>query len=167
MREVQMHRVMPAGATPQEHASRPRQRALGLVAAALAVLAVGCGGAKTATNTAGSTPGGDAALSGSVNLVAYSTPQEAYEKIQTAFKQGDGKEVSFKNSFGASGDQSRAVDSGQPADYVGFALEPDMTRLVKSGKVADDWNKNETKGMVTDSVTVFVVRKGNPKGIKT
>jgi sulfate/thiosulfate-binding protein len=158
-----MHRVMPQG-------TRQRRRAVVLVAAALAVLAVGCGGAKTEANTAGSTPGGSAAptLSGSVSLVAYSTPQEAYEKIQESFKKTEGaRGLQFKNSFGASGDQSRAVDGGQPADYVGFALEPDMTRLVKSGKVADDWNKNETKGMVTDSVTVFVVRKGNPKGIKT
>jgi sulfate/thiosulfate-binding protein len=153
-------------ATPQ--GSHGRRRVVMLATIALAVLAVGCGKKEGAATTGGTTPGGGAAaLSGSVNLVAYSTPQEAYEKIQAAFKKGDGEGVNFKNSFGASGDQSRAVDGGQPADYVGFALEPDMTRLVKSGKVADDWNKNEYKGMVTDSVVSLVVRKGNPKGIKT
>ena len=50
---------------------------------------------------------------------------------------------------------------------VAFSLEPDMTRLVESGVVAKDWNAGEHKGMVTDSVVVFMVRKGNPKGIKT
>jgi sulfate transport system substrate-binding protein len=136
-----------------------------LAVTALAVLAAGCGKKENAS-TGASTPG--APLSGSVNLVAYSTPQEAYEKIQAEFKKADAaRALSFKNSFGASGDQSRAVDGGQPADYVGFALEPDMTRLVKSGKVADDWNRNEYKGMVTDSVVVLAVRKGNPKSIKT
>ena len=75
--------------------------------------------------------------------------------------------MKFNQSYGASGDQSRAVDGGQPADYVAFSLETDMTRLVKSGKVAEDWNKNQYKGMVTDSVVVFVVRKGNPKNIQT
>jgi sulfate transport system substrate-binding protein len=42
-----------------------------------------------------------------------------------------------------------------------------MTRLVEAGKVAKDWNDNDTKGIVTNSVVVFAVRKGNPKNIKT
>src|SRR5262245_6958420 len=106
------------------------RRALVLTAITLAVLAAGCG-KKDAAATGASTPGGRP-LTGSVNLVAYSTPQEAYEKIQAAFRKTDAaRGLTFKNSFGASGDQSRAVDSGQPADYVGFSLEPDMTRLVK------------------------------------
>jgi sulfate/thiosulfate-binding protein len=151
-------------ATPQVS---NRRRALVLATVALAVLAAGCG-KKGETSSGGTTPGGGASLSGSVNLVAYSTPQEAYEKIQAGLKKEDSaKGLNFKNSFGASGDQSRAVDGGQPADYVAFALEPDMTRLVKSGKVAEDWNKNQYKGMVHQSVTVFVVRKGNPKSIKS
>jgi sulfate/thiosulfate transport system substrate-binding protein len=97
-------------------------------------------------------------------LVAYSTPQEAYEQIIKAFqKTSDGKNVEFTTSFGGSGDQSRAVEAGQPADVVAFSLEPDMTRLVKAGMVADDWNSDEHKGMVTDSVVVIATREGNPK----
>ena len=46
-----------------------------------------------------------------------------------------------------------------------FSLEPDVTRLVDAGLVAPDWNAGPNKGIVTDSVVVFVVRKGNPKGI--
>jgi sulfate/thiosulfate-binding protein len=99
-------------------------------------------------------------------LVAYSTPQEAYEQIIAAYQKTDeGKNVDFTTSFGGSGDQSRAVEAGQPADVVAFSLEPDMTRLVKAGMVADDWNSDEHAGMVTDSVVVIATREGNPKDL--
>ena len=52
------------------------------------------------------------------------------------------------------------------ADFVHFSLEPDVTRLVEAGMVAADWNQNANKGVLTDSVVVFVVRKGNPKNIR-
>jgi sulfate/thiosulfate transport system substrate-binding protein len=77
-----------------------------------------------------------------------------------------GKGVSFDQSYAASGEQSRAVESGLPADVVAFSLEPDVTRLVDADLVASDWAKDEHKGMVSDSVVVLAVRKGNPKGIK-
>src|SRR5215213_6086014 len=100
-------------------------------------------------------------------LVAYSTPQEAYEQIIEAFqKTSAGKNVEFTTSFGGSGDQSRAVEAGQPADVVAFSLEPDMTRLVKAGIVADDWNSDDQAGMVTDSVVVIATREGNPKNLE-
>src|SRR5256885_5163366 len=102
-----------------------------------------------------------------LSLVAYSTPQAAYEKIIKAFQATPaGKNVTFTQSYGASGDQSRAVESGLKADIVAFSLEPDVTRLVKDGLVAADWNADATKGMVTDSVVVIATRKGNPKGIR-
>jgi sulfate transport system substrate-binding protein len=79
----------------------------------------------------------------------------------------DGKGTTFTQSYGASGDQSRAVANGLPADVVEFSFEPDMQRLVEAGKVAKDWADNDTDGIVTNSVVVFAVRKGNPKNIKT
>jgi len=102
-----------------------------------------------------------------LNLVAYSTPQQVYEdSLEPAFKDtSDGKDVDFSNSFGASGDQSRAVESGQPADVVEFSLEPDMTRLVDAGIVDSNWNQNQYKGIVTNSVVTLAVRPGNPKHI--
>lgn len=102
-----------------------------------------------------------------VDLVAYSTPQTAYHAIEAAFQKTDaGKNVSFKESYGASGDQSRAVEGGQPADYVNFSLDSDLTRLVDAKLVAPDWPKaTDTKGYVANSVVVLVVRKGNPKHI--
>jgi len=100
-------------------------------------------------------------------LVAYSTPQGAYTKLIKAFQATDaGKNITFTQSYGASGDQSRAVAAGLRADIVNFSLAPDMTRLVKAGLVSADWNAGQYKGMVTDSVVVIGTRKGNPTGIK-
>src|SRR5215208_101764 len=102
-----------------------------------------------------------------LSLVAYSTPQAAYEQIIAAYQDTPGgKNVEFSKSFGGSGDQSRAVESGLKADVVAFSLEPDMTRLVKAGLVGGDWNAGPTKGMITDSVVVIGTRKGNPKNLK-
>src|SRR5207253_5873253 len=99
-------------------------------------------------------------------LVAYSTPKSAYDKLTSAYQAtSTGKGINFTQSFGASGAQSRAVDSGQPADVVAFSTTPDITRLVKDGIVSSNWDANPQKGIVTDSVVVLVVRKGNPKHI--
>jgi sulfate/thiosulfate transport system substrate-binding protein len=127
---------------------------------ALAALAAGCGGSDDSSGSAG---GGSAKLT----LVAYSTPREVYEELIPAFaKTPAGKGVSFEQSYASSGEQSRAVESGLPADVVAFSLEPDITRLVDADLVAPDWAKNEHQGMVSNSVVVLAVRKGNPKGIK-
>jgi sulfate/thiosulfate-binding protein len=104
----------------------------------------------------------------SLTLVAYSTPSAAYGALTAAFtKTKGGANVSFKTSYGASGDQSRAVANGLPADIVNFSLQPDMDRLVQAHLVDARWSKNQYKGMVTDSIVVFVVRPGNPKHVKT
>jgi sulfate transport system substrate-binding protein len=103
-----------------------------------------------------------------LTLVAYSTPREAFAKLIPAFQQtAAGKDVSFDQSYGASGDQARAVVEGLHADVVELSLEPDMTTLVSKGIVARSWNKNQYEGMVTRSVVVFVVRDGNPKHLRT
>jgi sulfate transport system substrate-binding protein len=103
-----------------------------------------------------------------LSLVAYSTPREAYAALIPAFqKTAAGKGLSFSQSYGASGDQSRAVAAGLPADVVALSLAPDMDKLADAGLVAKDWSSGPDKGMVTDSVVALVVRKGNPKGIRT
>jgi sulfate/thiosulfate-binding protein len=105
--------------------------------------------------------------SSDLTLVAYSTPQAAFEKVIPAFQATPaGKDVSFKQSYGPSGEQSRAVANGLHADIVDFSLEPDVERLVKAGQVDASWNQNSTHGFVTDSVAVIIVRKGNPKHIQ-
>jgi sulfate/thiosulfate transport system substrate-binding protein len=99
-------------------------------------------------------------------LVAYSTPKSAYEELIPGFQATPaGKGVSFSQSYGGSGEQSRAVSNGQHADVVNFSLEPDVERLVKAGMVSPSWNQNATHGFVTNSVVVIIVRKGNPKHI--
>jgi sulfate/thiosulfate transport system substrate-binding protein len=127
--------------------------ALSLVAA----VAIGCGGSGS---------GGDE--SKNLSLVAYSTPKEAYEGIIPAFeKTPDGNGIEVGQSYGSSGDQERAVESGLDADVVALSLEPDVTKLVDKDLVAPDWKKDKYKGFVTKSVVVFVTRKGNPKRIHT
>ena len=128
--------------------------------AAVALLAASCGG----TSEASGEGGGSSKLS----LAAYSTPREAYAELIPAFaKTPEGEGVSISQSYGASGEQSRAVESGLPADVVAFSLAPDVTRLVEAGIVAEDWASDDHDGMVTDSVDFFAVRVGNPKGIET
>ena len=102
-----------------------------------------------------------------LTLVAYSTPREAYADLIKAFQATPaGSNVTFSQAYGASGEQSRAVAAGLPADVVAFSLEPDISKLVTAGLVSADWNKDKFHGMVTDSVVVFVVRKGNPKHVR-
>jgi sulfate transport system substrate-binding protein len=103
-----------------------------------------------------------------LGLVAYSTPQAAYAALIPAFQATpQGKGVTFSQSYGASGDQSRAVLAGLPADVVALSLEPDVTKLVQAGLVSASWNQDAYHGMVTDSVAVIVTRKGNPKHLQT
>jgi sulfate transport system substrate-binding protein len=147
-----------------DRARHSHVRALALGVLGLLATAA-CGGV---ASSPGGASGGSSLPAAKLALVAYSTPQEAYEKIFTAFQAtSPGRDVTFSESYGASGDQSRAVDSGLPADVVAFSLEPDITRLVNDGIVAKDWNTNQYKGFVTESVVVLAVRKGNPKHIKT
>jgi sulfate transport system substrate-binding protein len=153
---------------------RLRRSLLAATATACAsLLAVACGSSSstTAANTTVTTA--DPAFQGTplpaaqLALVAYSTPQEAYAKIIAAFQKTQvGKNITFSQSYGASGDQSRAVAAGLPADVVAFSLETDVTRLVKANLVATDWSTGADKGIVTDSVVVIGTRKGNPKGLR-
>jgi sulfate/thiosulfate transport system substrate-binding protein len=134
----------------------------GLALLTMLFVASGCGGQSDA-----SSGGGGDGSGGKLTLVAYSTPEEAYKELIPAFNETpEGKGVSFSQSYAASGEQSRAVEGGLPADVVEFSLEPDMTRLTDADLVDKSWNQNEHKGMVTNSVVVLMVRKGNPKNIK-
>jgi len=132
---------------------------LALTALLMTVLAAGCGGGDNATGASG----------GNIDVVGYSTPEAVYEEaLEPGFEATpEGEGVSFSNSFGASGDQSRAVEAGQPASVVHFAQGGDMIRLVESGDVAPDWNKEKYDGIAQNSVVVMTVRKGNPEGLKS
>jgi sulfate transport system substrate-binding protein len=127
-----------------------------------ALVAAGCGGASDSKKATASSGGGSGKTQ--LSLVAYSTPEVVYDEVIPQFQKTEpGAGVSFKTSYGASGDQSRAVEAGQKADVVAFSLEPDLDRLVKAGLVS----QGAENKWVSTSVVSFVVRKGNPKNIKT
>ncbi len=136
----------------------------------IALVVAGCGG--SSDSSSGSSPSSGSSSSGGAKLdvVGYSTPESVYqERLEPVFEETpEGEGVSFSNSFGASGDQSRAVVAGQPASVVHFSQAGDMERLVEEGElVSKDWENNTYKGIASNSVVVLVVRKGNPKGIKS
>jgi sulfate transport system substrate-binding protein len=144
----------------------------------VALIVAGCGGGGS-SSSGGSTSGGtgtsEESSGGSsggakLSVVGYSTPESVYaEALEPAFeKTPEGKGVTFSNSFGASGDQSRAVAAGQPASVVHFSVSSDMERLVEEGEiVSKDWEKQPYGGYATNSVVVILVEKGNPLGIKS
>jgi sulfate/thiosulfate transport system substrate-binding protein len=130
-----------------------------LVVACAAVVLSSCSSTASGSGGSGTT---------TINLVAYSTPALAYSKLISAFeKTPAGKNISITTSFGASGTQATDVVNGAPADVVNFSLEPDMAKLVKADLVSKSWDTvGPDAGMVTNSVVVFVVRKGNPAHIQ-
>ncbi len=135
---------------------------LALIAVLANVVAACQGGPSDVVGGAGPTN-----AQSSITLVAYSVPEPGWSKVIPAFNAWEGgKGVQVITSYGASGDQSRGVVDGKPADVVNFSVEPDITRLVKAGKVSKDWNTDATKGIPFGSVVTLVVRKGNPKNIK-
>ena len=134
--------------------STERSLAVALAAAliALSALVVACGGSSSGTD---------------LSLIAYTTPQEAYAEIIPAFKKtAAGKDADFKQSYGASGDQARAVEAGLDADVVALSLAPDVDKLVEAGKVDKSWANDKYDGFVTNSVVALTVRKGNPENIR-
>ncbi len=150
--------------------TRRRSVKIGLPAALLvlliAVFAAGCGG--SSDSTTGSDSGSSEAASSTWSATPPPNPSTPKPSSPPSRKASKGAGVSFSNSFGASGDQSRAVAAGQPASVVHFAQAGDMERLVEEGEiVAKDWDQQPYKGIAQDSVVVITVRKGNPDGIKS
>ena len=103
-----------------------------------------------------------------LSLVGYAVPREALGAVIKAWQQTpDGQDVSFTQSYGASGDQARAVAAGLRADVVQLSTGLDIDLLVQAGLVDARWNRQSFGGIVTNSLVVFAVRDGNPKKIKS
>ena len=131
----------------------PSRRVTGLTA----LLAVGALGFSACSGSDAASP------AKTVNLYGYSVLEQANTGVIAAFETTEaGKDVDFKESYGASGDQSRAVEAGAKADEVHLSLEPDVTRLVDAGLVDPSWKDSPANGSCTSSIVVMVVRKGNP-----
>jgi sulfate transport system substrate-binding protein len=136
------------------------KRHIPLLSTALAIAALGlsaCGSSSSSSSSGGG---------GHLELVAYSTPQSAYAKLIVAFQATPaGRGVTFSQSFGASGQQSKQVLAGLPADVVALSLAPDVDKLAKAGLVSPTWSAGPGQGVVSTTVAVIIVRKGNPKHI--
>jgi sulfate/thiosulfate-binding protein len=102
-----------------------------------------------------------------LSLVGYAVPREALGAVIRAWQQTpDGRDVSFTQSYGASGDQARAVAAGLGADIVQLSTGLDIALLVKAGLVDPKWDTQSFRGIATNSIVVFAVRDGNPKKIR-
>lgn len=138
-----------------------------LAGSAAAVSLAACGSSSaSSSNGSGSSDGSSG--SKTINIVGYSVLQQANKGVEAAFeKTAAGKGVTFKESYGASGDQSRAVLAGQKADEVHLSLAPDVQKLADAGLVSKDWASTPTHGDCSSSIVVIAVRPGNPKNIHT
>ncbi|HSM91923.1 MAG TPA: sulfate ABC transporter substrate-binding protein [Anaeromyxobacteraceae bacterium] len=113
------------------------------------------------------------AAAGEVTLlnVSYDPTRELYEEFNAAFakhlKATTGQALKVKQSHGGSGKQARAVIDGLEADVVTLALAYDVGAVAKAGFIAADWQKRLPQNASPyTSTIVFLVRAGNPKGIK-
>ena len=126
--------------------------------------------------------GGDAAADrdkhdaphASVNLlnVSYDPTRELYRQVNAAFAThweatAGGQKISIRQSHGGSGGQARAVIDGLEADVVTLALAYDVQAISQAGLIAPDWSARLPHNSAPyTSTIVFLVRKGNPKGIR-
>ncbi len=148
-----------------------------LVGVSLSVAIASCSGGNAGSEGNPSAGGGNAspvAATGDVELtlVSYAVTRAAYEKIIPQFtanwKQEHNQNVTFEESYGGSGSQTRAVIDGLEADVVALALALDTQRIEKAGLIEPGWEKEApNNAIVHKSVAALVTRDGNPKGIKT
>jgi sulfate/thiosulfate transport system substrate-binding protein len=106
-----------------------------------------------------------------LTLVSYSVTQAAYEKIIPKFaaewKAEHNQDVTFKQSYGGSGSQTREVIDGLEADVVALALALDTQKLVEAGLIQPEWEKEApNNAIVHRSVAALVTRDGNPKNVQ-
>lgn len=150
---------------------------LSLVAAFLSIAIAACsGGGGGNTSESPTTPGANPVSANKQNveitLVSFAVTKAAHEAIIPKFiekwKQEQNQTVTFKQSYGGSGTQTRAVIDGLEADVVHLALALDTQKIEKAGLIQPGWEKEvPNDGIVSKSVAALVTRDGNPKGIKT
>jgi len=143
--------------------SRHPQRAIALAVFALGAILIGAPAALAQTS----------GRSVSLLDVSYDATRELYAALDRAFavywKQKTGQDVVIRQSHGGSGAQANAVIQGLEADVVTLALAPDIDLIAaKAGLLGADWQKKLPQDATPyTSTIVFLVRKGNPKNIRT
>ncbi len=171
----QLHRSQqPPAGTNQSLSSLKRFVSLFLVGITLSLAVASCGSGST--NNPAATPGGasSAANKGNVELtlVSFAVTKAAHAAIIPKFveqwQKEKGQTVTFSESYGGSGSQTRAVIDGLEADIVHLALALDTQKIEKAGLIQPGWEKAAPNGgIVSKSVAGIVTREGNPKNIKT
>lgn len=154
--------------------------ALFLVGISLSVVIAACSGngASNSSSNSGDTSGSTASPVAAnkqdvkLTLVSFAVTKAAHDAIIPKFveqwKKENNQNVSFEQSYGGSGSQTRAVIDGLEADIVHLALGLDVDKIEKAGLISPGWEKeNPNNGVVSKSVAALVTRPGNPKGIKT
>jgi sulfate/thiosulfate transport system substrate-binding protein len=139
-----------------------------------ASLTVGIAACTDGSSTTASSPGTGSNTAKSpveLTLVSFAVTQAAYEKIVPLFtekwQQEQNQEVTFNQSYGGSGSQTRAVIDGLEADVVALALALDTKKIEKANLIQPGWEKElPNNSIVTQSVAALVTREGNPKNIK-
>lgn len=141
------------------------------MSATLSLCLFACNNSKDARSTGGSKSGAET-KDVEITLVGYAVPKAAHDAIIQKFtakwQQEHNQKVTFKQTYGGSGTQTRAVVDGLPADVVHLALGSDVNKLAKASLIAADWNqKLPNQGIVARSVVAIITRAGNPKHIKS
>lgn len=140
-----------------------------VVGVSLSVAIAACTGSN---NNTASNPSGSGSKDVELTLVSFAVTRAAHEKIIPNFveqwKKDHNQNVTFKQSYGGSGSQTRAVIDGLEADVVHLALALDTKKVEKAGLIQPGWEKEApNEAIVSKSVGAIVTRAGNLKGIKT
>ncbi|MBW4570855.1 MAG: sulfate ABC transporter substrate-binding protein [Tolypothrix carrinoi HA7290-LM1] len=176
-------RVKQSGLTIEHLSRRLRLRSfkgfvsMFLVGAILSVAIASCSGgnADNANSNAGNSGASTVAANNKdveLTLVSFAVTKAVHEAIIPKFveqwKKDHNQNVTFKQSYGGSGSQTRAVIDGLEADVVHLALAGDTQKIEKAGLIQPGWEKEfPNNGIVSKTVAALVTREGNPKGIKT
>ena len=125
----------------------------------LALALASCGGGSPAESAGGAAP--------SLLNVSYDPTRELYQEVDREFAKTQSAAPTIRHSHGGSGSQARAVIDGLEADVVTLALAYDIDSIAKSGLIDAAWQQRLPNNSAPyTSTIVFLVRKGNPKGIK-
>ncbi|HTN85355.1 MAG TPA: sulfate ABC transporter substrate-binding protein [Sorangium sp.] len=145
--------------------------ALALACGALLLAATGCEEKKTTT----AAPEGSASAPAQVaklSVASYDPTRELYQELNPAFerwyKQTTGKDVDVETDHGPSGKQARDIAAGKETDVAALSVDFDIDTIAKAGLLPAAWRERLPNGSVPyTSAVIFMVRKGNPKQVKT
>jgi sulfate/thiosulfate transport system substrate-binding protein len=150
---------------------RKSSKALWAVGASLSVVLTVCAPGQTKPLPQGSLIAQAPKKEVEITLVSFAVTKTAHDRVIPKFvekwKKEHNQTVTFKQSYGGSGSQARAVIDGLDADIVHLALAPDIKKIEKAGLIQPGWEKElPNNSIVSKSVAGIVTREGNPKGIK-